>query len=109
MCGEAGGCHVLQGMNSCGADQGCGIRLRSHAHGSRWLGPLYQSANRLAHLYFLRDIGNIEAFLLNVYFVDDPHSRTTRQEWNDGIKLVNEQLGITNPIPYAGSVFLDAV
>ena len=74
-----------------------------------WLHSLYQSANRLAHLYFLREIGNIEAFLVNVYFIADPHSLTSRQEWNDGIKLANEHLGITNRIPHSGSVFLNAV
>jgi len=75
-----------------------------------WLGPLYQSANRLAHLYFLREIGNIEAFLISVYFTGDPHPHfsTSRQQWDDGIRLVNEQLGIANPLPYTASVFLVA-
>jgi hypothetical protein len=74
-----------------------------------WLGPLYQSANRLAHLYFLREIGKIEAFLVNVYFIGDPHSPTTRQQWDDGIGCANEQLGITVRVPHSGSVLLNAV
>ena len=43
-----------------------------------WLGRLYQSGNRLAYLYFLREIGKVDAFLANVYFTGDPHSPTTR-------------------------------
>jgi len=38
-----------------------------------WLGPQYKSANRLACLYFLREIGMVDAFLANVYFTGDPH------------------------------------
>jgi len=38
-----------------------------------WLGPLYQYANRLAHVYFLREIGQIETWLVNLCFFDDPH------------------------------------
>ena len=73
-----------------------------------WLGRLYQSANRLAYLYFLREIGKVDAFLANVYFTGDPHSPTTRQEWDTGIKTVGEQLGIASPVPYSISVFLAA-
>ncbi len=73
-----------------------------------WLGPLYQSANRLAYLYFLREIARIDAFLVNVYFTDDPHSPTTRQDWDEGIRLFNDQLGLANRVPYSGSAFLQA-
>src|SRR5208283_614822 len=48
---------------------------------AQWAGTLYQSANRYAHLHFLRAIGGIEAYLVNVYFVNDPHSPTTVEEW----------------------------
>jgi len=54
-----------------------------------WLGRLYQSANRLAYLYFLREIGKIDAFLANVYFTGDPYSPTTRQEWDEGIRTAS--------------------
>lgn len=74
-----------------------------------WLGPLYQCANRLAHLYFLREVGKLDAFLVNVYFIDDPHSRTTSQQWDEGISLANQALGIGNQIPYTGSVFLTGI
>jgi hypothetical protein len=73
-----------------------------------WLGCLYQSANRLAHLFFLCEIGKVEAYLASVYFTGDPHSPTTRQEWDKGITTVNEQLGIAGSVLYSASVFLEA-
>jgi hypothetical protein len=73
-----------------------------------WTGCSYQSANRIASLYFLREIGRVNAYLVNVYFTDDPHSRTSRQQWDIAIKQVNEQLGMTQDVPYSGSVFLEA-
>ena len=31
-----------------------------------WLGPYYQFANRLSHIYFLREIAGIDAWLVNL-------------------------------------------
>jgi hypothetical protein len=47
-------------------------------------------------------------FQANVYFTGDPHSPTTRQDWEKGIIAVSEQLGIASPVPYCVSVFLEA-
>jgi len=71
-----------------------------------WTGCLYQSANRYAYLYFLRQIARIPAFLVNVYFIGDPHSRTTRSNWDTAIEKVNEELGLKGEVPFSGSVFL---
>jgi hypothetical protein len=50
---------------------------------SDWFSQYYQSANRLAHLYFLREIAKVPAWLANIYFVDDAtHISTTRVEWD---------------------------
>lgn len=38
-----------------------------------WTGEYYQSANRLAHLYFLKVVCRIPAWLALVYFVGGPH------------------------------------
>ncbi len=73
-----------------------------------WMGSLYQSANRYAFLYFLREICGVEAYLVNVYFVDDPHSPTTREQWEDGLVAVERQLGIDSTPTYCESVFIDA-
>jgi hypothetical protein len=75
-----------------------------------WKGPLYQSANRIAHLYFFTEILRIEAWLVNVYFVDD-HSiptPTSRTMWESGIADVKKSLGIAE-VPHCADVFLSAV
>lgn len=103
-CGAAGGSLSLIQSSIARTKGWLGVRPDAD-----WLGRLYQSANRLAYLYFLREIGKVEAFLANVYFTGDPHSPTTRQEWDKGIRTVSEQLGISGRVPHSGSVFLEAV
>jgi hypothetical protein len=74
-----------------------------------WMGPLYQSANRYATLYFLREIAGVQAFLVNVYFVGDLPPRTTaREDWNAAIGGVNRELELVREVPYSASVFLAA-
>ena len=67
----------------------------------RWLGPLYQSANRLAHLYFLREVVGVDAWLVNLYFVDDPHAPTSRRAWERTIGTDAEELG-ADPAAHSG-------
>lgn len=75
-----------------------------------WTGRLYQSANRYACLYFLREIAAVQAFLVNVYYVGDPISPTllTRENWEDAIRSVNRELGLVHEVPNSSSVFLSA-
>ena len=40
-----------------------------------WSGRLYQYANRLAHLYLLRELNSVPAFLVFVYFLGDRDER----------------------------------
>ncbi len=125
---EGGGCVLVEAKshikevygNGCGASSPSRLLIQSSIMRTKewlgltsdadWLGPLYQSANRLAHLYFFRETGNIDAFLVNIYFTGDPHAdfSTNRQQWDDGISLVNDQLGIVSRVPYSGSLFLEA-
>ncbi|HLX75098.1 MAG TPA: hypothetical protein VKR26_10190, partial [Terriglobales bacterium] len=72
-----------------------------------WMGRLYQSANRIAFLYFLREIAKVDAYLVNLYFTGDPHSPTTRREWDIAIENVNQELGISTVLGTA-TVFLPA-
>lgn len=75
-----------------------------------WKGPLYQSANRIAYLYFLREILQVEAWLVNAYFTDD-HSistPTSRAEWQGKLADVKKSLGV-GVVPYCADVFLPAV
>jgi hypothetical protein len=123
---DGGGCVLVEAKshvpevygNGCGASGDSLSLIKSSLAGTKawlgvspdadWLGRLYQSANRLAYLYFLREIGKVDAFLANVYFTGDPHSPTTRQQWDEGIGAVSEQLGIASPAPCSASVFLEA-
>jgi hypothetical protein len=58
-----------------------------------WTGELYQNANRLAHLYWLRSRG-VRAWLLHVLFTDDRHSPATGERWHTTLKMANERLCI---------------
>ena len=73
-----------------------------------WCGPLYQSANRLAHLCWLRPLG-VRAWLVHLLFVDDPHSPTSAVAWELALQRVNQELGLpTTPVPGAAHVLLPA-
>lgn len=72
-----------------------------------WKGHLYQYANRIAHLYFLREVLGIDAWLANVYFTGDPHSPTSKAEWQEAIAEVKKLLGVGD-VPFTASVLLQA-
>lgn len=65
---------------------------------ANWMGPLYQSANRIAHLHFLRGIG-VPTWLLSLCFVGDPHSPTSIAEWELGLASVRQRLGFGDRWP----------
>jgi len=74
-----------------------------------WTGTLYQNANRLAYLYFFREIAKTPTWLVNIYFLNDPYKPTTREQWNDFLPEVKWRLGIRGvEIPYAAELFLEA-
>jgi hypothetical protein len=92
-------------------------RLGIAIDADRWIRPLrpelpghssvYQSANRYAHLYWLRE-KRIDAWLVHVLFYDDPtYLHTTREEWEEALPRIEEDLGLRGvDLPYAGHVFL---
>ena len=61
-----------------------------------WSTCLYQYANRLAHLYLLRELNGLPAFLIFLYFVDaeDMNGPKTRAEWESAILLEELLLGV---------------
>ena len=70
----------------------------------------YQYLNRLAHLYLLRKLNNIPAYLVFVYFINDhTHIPTNRDEWYGAIKLMYSQLGSNKHklSKYTIDVFID--
>jgi hypothetical protein len=57
-----------------------------------WTKGFYQYANRLAHLYYLKILNNLETYLIFVYFIKDKtHIATSKLEW-DGAIIVQKQL-----------------
>ena len=64
-----------------------------------WSQCFYQYANRLAHLYLLRELNGLDAFLVFVYFVDDRtvpnRDPVSREGWEAAISLATKHLGIS--------------
>ncbi len=86
------------------ASKWCGAREQAD-----WMGPLYQSANRLAHLYFLREIARRPAFLVNLYFLDDSIAPTNRDTWKLALAEIKTQLGLSQSPPGLIEIFLPAL
>jgi hypothetical protein len=74
----------------------------------RWCGRLYQSANRLAHVYWLREIVGVPAWLVHLLFTGDPHGPTTAEEWAAAMTAADAELGLTEPVNGAAHVVLEA-
>jgi hypothetical protein len=74
-----------------------------------WLGPHYQSANSLAHLYFFREVVRTPAWLIHVCFTNDPRSRTTEAEWRRALGAASAELGLNAmESEFSAVVFLEA-
>ena len=55
----------------------------------------YQYANRIAHLYYLREINKIDAHLLFIYFLNDKSvtkKSETKEDWEEAINEVYKSL-----------------
>jgi len=74
-----------------------------------WTGPLYQSANRLAHLYFVRERLKRQAWLVNLYFISDPIGPADHDAWNTELQKVKASLGLTSRVPFTIDLFLPAL
>jgi hypothetical protein len=73
-----------------------------------WCGRLYQSANRLAHVCWLRSLG-IRAWLVHLLFTDDPHGPTSAVAWREAFEQADDELGLTGiNVPGVGHVILPA-
>ena len=60
-----------------------------------WEGRLYQSANRIAHLYFLREVLKLNAYMVNVCFVGDPRRPTDVEAWHVAHAAFRAELGMS--------------
>ncbi|NIR64498.1 MAG: hypothetical protein GWN76_10865 [candidate division Zixibacteria bacterium] len=78
-----------------------------------WTSGYYQYANRLAHLYFLRNLNDIPAWLVFLYFVND-HEMSgpeSKDKWKNAIAEVHDHLGVKAERlkPYVIDVFVDVL
>jgi hypothetical protein len=73
-----------------------------------WMGQLYQSANRLAHVYWIRTVAGRDAWLVHLLFENDPHHETTRERWEQELGTIDAQLGLAAPLAWHGNVILQA-
>ena len=69
-----------------------------------WTRCFYQYANRLAHLYFLRELNGIDAALVFVYFTGDTTvpgvDPVSRDGWEAAIALATNHLGVRPSSPW---------
>ncbi len=63
-----------------------------------WNTPLYQVANRLAHLYYLAGINGKDAYLVFIDFANAPDvpKPASTEEWQGAIRLTHKCLGLKN-------------
>lgn len=62
-----------------------------------WNVGIYQYANRIAHLYFLRQQCQVNAYLIFLYFVDDnTHIPTSYEAWQGANLLQKSLMGLRN-------------
>ena len=61
-----------------------------------WSIRFYQYTNRLAHLYLLRELNKLPAYLVFIYFISDEDQKgpKTIDEWKGALKLLHSYLGI---------------
>ncbi len=71
-----------------------------------WSSTFYQYANRLAHLYLLRELNGIDAYLVFVYFVSakDVDGPETVDEWHGAIQVLEGAIGIPKRHKYSDFV-----
>jgi|SRR5208337_4235227 len=61
-----------------------------------WKSGFYQYANRLAHLYFLKEKMGKEVYLIFLYFIgDSTHIPTSRDAWNPALMLQKKLMGLS--------------
>ena len=76
-----------------------------------WTSTFYQYTNRLAHLYLLRVLNEVPAYLVFVYFVNDKEMNGPKSidEWNGALLLLTSYLGIGRHRlkQYIADIFID--
>ena len=63
-----------------------------------WMEMYYQYTNRIAHLYYLRVLNNLNAFLIFIYFLNDSSVNGPKSisEWESEIIELQKKIGLKN-------------
>ena len=81
-----------------------------------WSASFYQYANRLAHLYWMRELNGHDAYLINLFFINDGEMNgpASVAEWRAAIRLQEVFLGVRQAAqsgyaldPWVGAYCLD--
>ena len=77
-----------------------------------WSSDFYQYTNRLAHLYYLRVLNQVPAYLVFIYFIGDRSVKGPehREMWVGAIEVMEQYLGIKkkhNLDEYILKIFID--
>jgi hypothetical protein len=77
-----------------------------------WAATFYQYTNRLAHLYFLRELNALPAFLVFIYFTHAPDvaEAPSEAEWRGALRLLHSYLGVGRHrlSAYVSEIVIDA-
>lgn len=75
----------------------CTKQFLNATSGKNWLNGFYQYANRMCHLYFLREVCGINAYLIFVYFCNDStHISTSIEQWDGALKLQQHLMSLNS-------------
>jgi len=76
-----------------------------------WSGTFYQYTNRLAHLYLLRELNSINAYLVFLYFLNDTEMNGPQsiREWQAATKVLKAAIGLKQHpfLRYVIDIFID--
>lgn len=76
---------------------------------ANWTGPLYQYANRLAHVRGLRERG-VDIWLVNLCFTDgETTTPTSAGEWHRGLNAAKLEMGVPHLDEVALNILLPAL
>jgi hypothetical protein len=88
------------------------VRLAIAPHSEvDWIGTFYQYTNRLAHLYLLRVLNDLPAYLVFIYFVNAKgvNGPTSIGEWQGATSLLHSYLGLrrSSLLKYVHHIYID--
>jgi hypothetical protein len=76
-----------------------------------WTGRYYQTANRLAHLYWLRQVAGIDAWMVHLLVRNDPtYNKTSGAQWTRALATMEQKLGLSAGfVPHFGHAYVDGL